>query len=390
MKKSFVLMNKDHPVLETAYDDELQVFTELTSIDLRFAPPGILWPKGDTDRRQLNEWWNNRAVPSSRMEKAQAKDLLMENLGLSLSDRYWMNPGGLAWEDVNLFDHGMSLMDVRPQSGASYSPDASTGGDLPKQWIRTDEIWELHKHGSGTLKQEPYNEAVATALHRRFLEDDGYVPYWVDGDVSICPNMLKGSEELVPAWDILKNVKKPNEKSGFQHCFDTLSGRLGQVSVQERYEFLEKMFVCDVILANSDRHYRNFGMIRDTDTLQYIRMAPVFDTGSCLWYDKSRLVYSSDYDYESKPFGCKPEKLLTQFHDLSWVDPGKLADFKEEAGDILSGCPYLPDYRLDAVMQGIGRNIEMVGERAESCRNRQYAGFTDAVNRIENNGRVIE
>ncbi len=379
MTTEYTLMNKNHPVLGAVYDDELQVFTKLEPLDLCFASPALLKPNGMTDRRLFNEWWSDRAVPSSRMERSRAKDMLMENLGLSLSDCYWMNPGGLVWEQVNLFENGVSPMEMQsPGETGSYSPEASTGGDLPKQWRRSESVWELVKQGSGTMKQEPYNEVVATALHRRLLNPDEYVPYHVENSLSVCPNMLRHGEELVTAWDVIKNVKKPNDRSNFQHCFDTLS-RCFDMSPDEVNHGLEKMFVCDVILANSDRHYRNFGLIRDTDTLRYTKIAPVYDSGSCLWYDKPRLVYQSDYDYETKPFGMPPDKLLEQFHDMSWFDPDKLKGFTEEAAEILAGNPYMPDHRLNRILEGLNQNVEAVSEHAASCQKMYHAGFTKAV-----------
>lgn len=46
------------------------------------------------------------------------------------------------------------------------------------------------------------------------------------------------------------------------------------------------MFVCDVVLANQDRHCRNFGFIRNIEFPEYTRTTPVYDTGASLWYDQ--------------------------------------------------------------------------------------------------------
>ncbi|MCM1221353.1 MAG: hypothetical protein NC548_43420 [Lachnospiraceae bacterium] len=365
MQKRYVLMNKNHIVLNTVYDDELQAFTAIKPINLQFAPPAIAKPDGTTDKRLLNEWWNDRAVPVSRMPRTKAKDELMANLGLSLSDQYWMNPDGLEYNNINLFEHGVSPISMRsPAETGSYSPEASTGGDLPKHWQKENGTWFLVKQGSGTLKQEPYNEAVATALHKRLLKPDEYVPYEVKDGTSVCPNMLRDSEELVTAWDIIKNIKRPNHINDFNHCLGVLS----QALADDAGTRLEKMFACDFILANSDRHYRNFGLMRDTDSMRYTRMAPIFDSGSCLWYDKPRLEYAADFDYQTKPFGYAPDIMLAKFHDFSWFDPDKLKGFTEEAAGILSQNPYLPEQRLNAIIKGLSINIDEITRHAESCR----------------------
>ena len=62
----------------------------------------------------LRSWWSRRAVPISQghikslLEKmgfSCSEEYLVKNLGLSLTDYYWLCPAGsgLKWEQVNLF-----------------------------------------------------------------------------------------------------------------------------------------------------------------------------------------------------------------------------------------------------------------------------------------------
>lgn len=46
--------------------------------------------------------------------------------------------------------------------------------------------------------------------------------------------------------------------------------------------YLDDMATIDILLHNYDRHLDNAGLIRDTDTKEYTRACPIFDTGSCL------------------------------------------------------------------------------------------------------------
>ena len=46
------------------------------------------------------------------------------------------------------------------------------------------------------------------------------------------------------------------------------------------------MIVVDFIIANEDRHLNNFGLVRNANTLEWIGVAPIFDSGSSLGYDK--------------------------------------------------------------------------------------------------------
>jgi len=41
------------------------------------------------------------------------------------------------------------------------------------------------------------------------------------------------------------------------------------------------MFLVDYIVVNFDRHMKNFGVIRNVETLKWERVCPIFDTGEC-------------------------------------------------------------------------------------------------------------
>lgn len=48
--------------------------------------------------------------------------------------------------------------------------------------------------------------------------------------------------------------------------------------------FLEYQIMTDYLLTNTDRHYNNFGVLRDTNTLRFVGMAPIFDTGNSMFW----------------------------------------------------------------------------------------------------------
>ena len=45
---------------------------------------------------------------------------------------------------------------------------------------------------------------------------------------------------------------------------------------------LEQMIVLDALIANEDRHWGNFGALRNSESLEFIGLAPVFDNGNSL------------------------------------------------------------------------------------------------------------
>ena len=58
--------------------------------------------------------------------------------------------------------------------------------------------------------------------------------------------------------------------------------------------FLEYQILTDFVLTNTDRHLNNFGILRDSQTLKFIRMAPIFDSGNSMFWDAPRLPERSD------------------------------------------------------------------------------------------------
>ena len=58
-----------------------------------------------------------------------------------------------------------------------------------------------------------------------------------------------------------------------------------KLSIIHKLDFnraFEQMLLFDALIGNTDRHERNFGIIRDIDTLEIIKPAPLFDSGNSL------------------------------------------------------------------------------------------------------------
>lgn len=88
--------------------------------------------------------------------------------------------------------------------------------------------------------------------------------------------------ELIPAWRLLQAKKQKNSTSRYRHlleCCELLG--IGNIT-----PFLDRMLVLDYIIANEDRHFNNFGALRNAETLEWLGMAPIYDSGSSLGYDK--------------------------------------------------------------------------------------------------------
>jgi hypothetical protein len=391
MLAEYTLMNKNTPVLDFEYDLADHKVTRVLALhNLAAAPFGIADRHGQVQKRELNYWWRHRAIPASR---AQIERLLQnlslestlvlaeKSYGLALTDCYWLNDAAhpLNWADINFFDNDFSedlgFLTLGQDSASSSpapdyasinltSPNSTLGGDLLKKWKIVDGKRVLLKAGLGFANQEPYNEVVATELHRRMIPAGQFVPYTLVEDnrrvYCACENMLGPNEELVPAWDVIRNVKQPNNMSDLRFYVWRLE-QLGLDAVVTMTA-LARMFAADFVLANRDRHYRNFGIIRNVDTLEVTRLAPVFDTGACLWSNAEFLDQPIDFEYTAKPFkynGMRPADQVKLFAGhFEWFDAGMLDGFADAAAEILSRNQNIPEHRIEKIRARLTQNAQ--------------------------------
>ena len=374
----YVLMNRTHEVLSFRYDEAAGAFVDAGDIvDPARAPLGMISPRGrKVSKDALSFWWKHRCIPGTR-EGIDAKlaelgvdspaRIPFKSLGLSLSDQYWIRPENceIAWEDVNYFDNDFCEM----RSGRGWLdgvgldyPDNTSEGELPKKWV-CDGAKRLLVKGGSVLNQEPFNEAAASALYSRLLAPDEYVKYRLEsragGAVCICENFVGSTEEYIPAYYVRQTMRQPNHRNDYQHYLECCSALDA-----ERVEIaLSKMIVCDDILGNSDRHWRNFGLVRDVETLRY-RIAPLFDTGGSLWCSSTlESLRAHDFSFTTKPFYEDANRQLRLVNDYSWFDPAALEGFADELSAILSDNPALAervDYICCAVQKRIDRIVRML------------------------------
>ena len=378
-----VLMNREHIIAETVYDATRNVFIKVGPLaDKDRAPLGLTDARGRISPATLSAWWSDRGIPRARKGVSELlaqrgadvpEELVYRNLGLSLSDQYWVRPvnADVTWGELNFFQNDFEQLAVTTNETASRErhPDNTSDGVLPKHWfIAPDGTRTLAKTG-GQFAQEPCNEVIASELCRRIVprEQGGrarYVAYelgeWpgcqdADGTLTcLCPNFLSDEEEFVPAHYVRLTREQEPHHSSYQHyleCCHAL-GIGGDVARE-----LSFGIVCDDIMANPDRHWRNFGIVRNVETLE-CRVAPIFDTGSSLWCDRPDLLAARDFTFTGKQFESHPGRQL-QLAELDWVDTGAIQDLDEYARDLLAKSA-LPPERIDLICQGIRWRVERI------------------------------
>ena len=171
--------------------------------------------------------------------------------------------------------------------------------------------------------------------------------------------MINSSEELIPAYYIDRMDKLRGSDSLYKHYIDILN----KLNIPKSQELVDKMLICDYILANFDRHYRNFGVIRNVDTLKYIKVAPIFDSGSSLWANTPNNRIGEDY--KAKPFNSDAYKQISGIKNLEWLNLDKLVGFDEEVRNILKLNPNIDNERTQKIIIEINKRIEKVKELKE-------------------------
>jgi excisionase family DNA binding protein len=371
----YILKNRTYDIAELVYDSGLKEFTSISLVDIKRAPIGLANSRSQISLPIFNSWWRNRGIPADRPALATVLanegifipfELAVRNLGLSLSDQFWINPenSSLSWAAVNFFNNNFETLAIIGENDHSVRhPDNTSDGVLPKHWVIRNKERRLLK-GSRFLMQEPYNEVVATKLYKRLLRPSDFVSYKLAKfkgiTVSSCPLFLDDDEEFVPAEYVMRIQTQQKHHNEYQHYIECCHS-LGVPDVELS---LAQMIIGDDILANTDRHYRNFGIIRNVETLN-CRPAPLFDSGTSLWCTKPiEELRIQNFDFTSRPFRPEPSKQLSLVTDFSWIKADSLAGFPAEALGVLSKNDALAD-RLPYLETALEHRVERVRILAE-------------------------
>ena len=352
-KSVFVLKHKDVDVIEFDLGDSGfissfgKVFNEL------HLPVGTADVRG-VNAKAMRDWWRRRSIPENRdglrdflesLDIVFPQELLKKSFGLSLSDQYWICPQG---EDISLakidFFHNTFSEDVgdllfgkQDSQGTNAidltSPDNTSDGVLKKRWKIINGKRCLIKGGSKPFNQEISNEVLASRICRRLgIPAVNYEITEINGErYSVCEDFITGDTELVSARYIRNLIKKENSVSDYE-SYIAKAEELGIPDVRLRTDM---MLTLDFIIANTDRHYNNFGLIRNADTLEWLSVAPIYDSGTSMWCKELPSEIDTG-NVESKPFRNRHEKQIKLIHDFSWLDLDLLDGIEEEYYEILS------------------------------------------------------
>lgn len=379
----FYLMHKNDRVTIIAIDAISGAITKVSPN----ARQELLPLGGRMGADTLRKWWQQRAVPVTQGALASvlqvadipsAQNLMVRCLGLSLSDHYWICPvtQDYTWEEINLYTN-----DFHDEIGAAIfqkeihmdsfhgdmirSPAASLQGDLQKRWIINQDARCLIKGNHGPNSQQSINEVFASLLHKK-QGFQNYVEYSlyplktsVGGKLGcICKSFTSESLEFIPAIDVVNSKKKDNATSQYEHFIKVcVENGLEQENVRS---FLEYQIATDFLLTNTDRHLNNFGVLRDPDSLKFVSMAPIFDSGNAMFWDSPLLPLRDSLEHISvNSFRQEESELVKLIQHIDCVDLSQLPT--DEEFSQLYGLD--PQINVEAILNGYHRKIELFRQR---------------------------
>ena len=251
----------------------------------------------------------------------------------------------------------------------TLSPDNSSDGNLKKKWsIEKDGTRVLIKGGDIYSPQESFNEVIAAELclrlgipHAKYtiLNDESKQVFY-----SKSPNYTSNEVEFINANHIITsfNNSSANKYEHFLACCKVFG--LDRNLFEED---LNKMFLVDFIIANKDRHYRNFGFLRDSESLEWKGLAPVYDSGNSLFEGLADVDLENEYFLNSNNIDAKPfaENQYAQFSLLPIekfcknLPFEKLENFTKWCRKLLASNYRLTEKRKDLICKAIDNRIEL-------------------------------
>ncbi len=371
----YKLQHKDNLAAMIELDSEGRFITRLEVMEHDLLPPQA-WNAG---LKGISKWWEQRQVPANQdgirelLEHLQIHSsaaFLMKNLGLSLNDCYWVQPVGenIKWEDVSLFSNIFRSFDIHEENEEDnihmlFTPTSSTGGELAKRWVIQDGKRKLLKgNQKGLSIQQSLNEVFASHVHK-LQGFDNYVEYQLasfcslDGKSEqmgcISENFASEKLEYIPAIQVVESSKKRNDVSWFEHYISVCVNHGMEEKVIR--DFMDYMILTDFLITNTDRHFMNFGVLRDSDTLKFVKPAPIFDSGNSMFYRERRLP---DLDHiEINSFARTEKRQLKYVKNKDLVDLSRmpaLDEIEEIYMQDAEASIYLP-----MIKEGYQKKIEM-------------------------------
>lgn len=292
MSTTYELRHKDHTVLLFQYNPVPKV---LEIIDARRLPVPMENPENFNSQIFFEEWYSHRVTNVRTREKRPefsthrlynliSEDCVDINYGANLADHYWICDEGspIKWSEINYYENEFDAANENSLWTAygKYSPDNHTNGNLRKFWTIKNGVRYLAKYNSlhyDTCQLGAYNEIFSMKLLQKAGIPCAEYCYANDEKTgepySLSKCITDTVYELVPAFLFMSAYPKQETVSFYDWFLAVCKEKLG-INVRRQ---VDEMICLDYLIANEDRHWNNFALLRNSETLEYVGLAPLYD-----------------------------------------------------------------------------------------------------------------
>lgn len=323
----YTLYNADKPVATFEYDKG--IITAFTIILEQLLPMQIRQASADG----FAQWLRERAIDlNTFLHRQLANELvgsrdktavaIMTHM-FSVSDTFTCFPEGQfiprnklckVEDQDSVSDFILISSDTSLRNRQIATPNASTDGSFPKTWKFEDGDWWLYKLQSVAATRSERE------ISRALLEcgwDAAEYQYDKRSRTRIKSRNFVGEDEFFEPYDSLRFMFADKRDDDFV-IYDNIA------SLGENFERqFRRILLADALFMNTDRHMRNYGVIRSAKTGKVLRMAPNFDNNQA---------------YKSNPGGSYSDAMLKSFVRDYELRPCDLADLNS----LLKMCATIP------------------------------------------------
>ncbi|MGU8608424.1 hypothetical protein ACV3RW_15825 [Clostridium perfringens] len=253
----------------------------------------------------LKTWLENRCIDTRRINSRLLRkmvnirtsnkiDIVLSVNAHTLTDNYWIrlsSDGNLKYKNIAysndlLFNTALfgdtSIIDNKNLKDYR-SPNLTLGGSFEKGWKLKNGKWYLVKSGNRLNNSV---ELIASYLSEYFGFNHAKY-YKFNEDCVYCENFTDNLKyDFEPMFDFL----------GYEDNFELSIDYIGKINIAFVKDFLNMMFL-DAILLNLDRHTKNYGFLRNSNTGEFVGLAPIFDNNLALFATKQNI---NDLDFGNK------------------------------------------------------------------------------------------
>lgn len=369
----YILMHKNDKCGTILFDENIGRITEYHD-DRNGLSPYL----GNCDIKKIQKWWEMRAVPASRATMQQVINnanclntevYLAKNLGLSMTDTYWIKPSGidLSFDNVKFanlaaYSHGK----IPYHNATSYDPNASLGGQMEKYWDLMHKTPILVKESYKYYGQQSINEVFASIIHDRQHSGVDFVKYTAEmtedrGVQCKCPAFTSENIELLSAYEIVESRKIQNSQALYDEYINICVEN--GIDYEQIQEFMDYQTMTDFLITNTDEHLLNFGVLRDPNTMNLIGPAPIFDSGNSMFYSDGRktpYTRAGILDIPITSFYKREEKLLGKVKNKNVVDLNSIPS-ADEVKELYANAG-IPEEKADIISKNYDTKAKMLSE----------------------------